>query len=268
MRGDKNYSERTHKVADKGTEAKKKEVWDMVGAKKKLHDMVEALINGDSKGAAASLHDYLQVKTRSILGEMDDEMVADQHDDTCEYCGGEGCEHCEGEDEFDDVSDEGGEGEGDDFGGDEFEDDFSEDDSDEDDDFALESDGTMVSNAGRSIGTRSSDSGAPKKTHMVKNSLGAQDLESRVHGNIDFGSSARSGSRSSDSGAPKKTHMVKNSLGAQDLESEVEGDLNFDNSARSGSKSSDSGAPKKTSMHKNSEGAKGLQGKVTGKIKF
>jgi hypothetical protein len=262
MRGDKNYSARTHKVADKGSDAKQKEVWDMIGAKKKLHDMVEALINGDSKAAAASLHDYLQVKTRSILGEMDDEMdtemVADHQDEEegepCEHCGGEGCEHCEDHDDFD-FSDE-GDDENDEFGDDFGSDDFDADDTDEDD-------LTFEGDRGNAVADDAS-----VRTRMVKNSMGSKDLESRVHGNIDFGSSARSGSKSSDSGAPKKTHMVKNSMGAEDLESKVDGDLDFEDPSRSGTHSSDSGAPKKTTMHKNSEGAAGLQGKVSGKIKF
>src|SRR5271157_1225146 len=125
-RGDKNYSERTHKVVDKSSDAKKKEVWDMVGAKKKLQEMVEALINSDSKTAAAALHDYLQVKTRAILGEGefgeeefgdeehddedgdDDEMVADRHEDgeegECPECHCEPCE-CSDDTEAEDAED-------------------------------------------------------------------------------------------------------------------------------------------------------------------
>lgn len=121
-RGDKNYSEVTHKASKEGTKAKQKAVWDMIGAKKKLHEMVEALIGGDSKAAAAALHEYLQAKTRSILGENDEEMSLDldgegmdgeEHDELggegdeheeCEHCHGEGCEHCE-HDELDGEDD-------------------------------------------------------------------------------------------------------------------------------------------------------------------
>ncbi len=131
-RGDRNYDKVTHGASKKGTKEKQKAVWDMIGAKKKLHEMVEALIGGDSKAAATALHDYLQQKTRAILGEMDmegemdldmdDEMGGegehdheDGEDAECEHCHGEGCEHCENDDEEGDdehmdldLDDEGG----------------------------------------------------------------------------------------------------------------------------------------------------------------
>jgi len=40
--------------------------------KDKLNELLEALINGDSKTAQAALHQYLTSKTRSLLSEEDD----------------------------------------------------------------------------------------------------------------------------------------------------------------------------------------------------
>jgi hypothetical protein len=96
-RGSKNYSEVTHKASKEGTKAKQKAVWDMIGAKKKLHEMVEALIGGDSKAAAAALHEYLQAKTRAVLGENDEEMSLDLDSEDMGSEGGEEHEHEDGE---------------------------------------------------------------------------------------------------------------------------------------------------------------------------
>ena len=168
-RGDKNYSERTHSVVDKSSDAKQKEVWDMVGAKKKLHDMVEALINSDSKAAAAALHDYLQVKTRAILGETDheddgEEMVAgrseedgegEHEDGECAECGMDPCE-CEDHEEHDDEDSEDGE-----------EHEHEEHDDEKHGMFGEGADGS-------------------KTTRMKKLPTDAKDLEQKVKGNVKF----------------------------------------------------------------------------------
>jgi hypothetical protein len=100
--------------------------------KKKLEEMVKALIAGDSNTAAKALTEYLQSKTRSMIVSEEYEDVearGEEGDDEFDFDSEEG-----GDDEFDLDSEEGGEpnefdeepGEDEDFeGGDE---DFESDD--------------------------------------------------------------------------------------------------------------------------------------------
>lgn len=241
-RGDKNYDKRTHAASKKDTKGKQKEVWDMVGSKKKLHEMVEALINGDSKAAAASLHDYLQVKTRAVLGEtdeegMDDEMVADRHEDDgeeghdhedgeegeCPECHCDPCE-CEGEhdgeegdEDFDADEEFGGEG---------------EDDHEEHGIFGEGADGS-------------------KTTRMKKLSGDAKHLPGKISGNFE----SSKGTKSDSSGA-RKTAMKKLPGDAKDLARSVKGNIKFDKK----------GKAKLTKPFNNA--APGLDRKVKGKIKY
>lgn len=200
----------------------------MSGAKKKLHDMVEALINGDSNAAAASLHDYLQAKTRAILGEEDEaEMVADRSEDA----------DLDDEEAFDDEVD----------ADEDLEDadadleDADDDEIDAEDEFAFESAGV-------------------KKTHMKKLPGDAKDLQRKVKGKYSVDKPTASGSKKSTSGA-KPTHMKKNGSDAKDLPGKVKGNVY----TNKGTKSDSSGA-KKTSIHKIGSDAKDLSGKVKGNV--
>lgn len=196
-RGDKNYSEVTHKASKEGTKAKQKAVWDMIGAKKKLHEMVEALIGGDSKAAAAALHEYLQAKTRSILGENDEEMSLDldsedgmdgeehEHGDEegeCPECHMDPCE-CEGHEDMD-MDDEGGE---------------EHADMDMDDEH-----GMMESNDTKAT-----------KTFKGAHNNAAKDLGRKVKGNIKFATK----------GKAKLTKPHNNA--APGLDRKVKGDIKF-----------------------------------------
>jgi hypothetical protein len=239
----KNYDKVTHAASDKDSKGKQKAVWDMIGAKKKLQEMVEALINGDSTAAAASLHDYLQVKTRSILGETDheedsdDEMVADRHEDDededheegeCPECHMDPCE-CS-DDEVDSDAEDGHEDE-------DFEDEHGED----------------VMGEGARGDAVANDSSV--RTRMKKNSAGAKDLTSSIKGHNNFKKSSGNGTKSDSSGA-KKTSMKKNSMGAKDLESRVKGNIKFDKK----------GKAKLTKPFNNA--APGLDRKVKGEVKY
>lgn len=231
-RGSKNYSEVTHKASKKGTKEKQKAVWDMVGHKKKLHEMVEALIGGDSKAAAAALHDYLQQKTRSILGENDEDMSLDfdsedgeeggtnefdgddEGDEECEHCHGEGCEHCEHEDhEEHDFEDADGE----------------EMDHEEHDDMEKPMFG---------------ESTEAKKTHMHKHGNAAKDLAPKVKGHLKYKTK----------GKAKLTKPHNNA--APNLDRKVKGDIKFNSK----------GKAKLTHPHDNA--APGLERKVKGTVKF
>ena len=212
-RGSKDYDKRTHAASKKDTKGRQKEVWDMIGAKKKLHEMVEALINSDSKAAAAALHDYLQVKTRAILGEEDheegDEMVADRHEEDgedhegdehddgeeCPECGMSPCE-CEhdedGEDhegdEHDDADDF-----GDDAGGDEHEEHMF----------------------GEGVRGKAVANDASVRTRMRKSSEGSKDLHGKVKGDVKFNKK----------GKAKLTHPHNNA--APHLDRKVKGTVKF-----------------------------------------
>lgn len=230
MRGDKNYDKVTHGASKKGTKEKQKAVWDMIGAKKKLHEMVEALIGGDSKAAAAALHDYLQQKTRAILGEHDEEMDLDLGDEEgleggdeehehmdgeegeCPECHCDPCE-CEDEDhEEHDVEDVDGE----EFGHEEH--DFEE-----------------------PVMGESNDTKA-KRNHFEKSS--AKQLDRKVKGKIAFKTN----------GKAKLTKPHNNA--APGLDRSVKGDIKFDTK----------GSAKLTHPHNNA--APGLDRKVRGKINF
>lgn len=234
-RGSKNYSEVTHKASKEGTKAKQKAVWDMIGAKKKLHEMVEALISGDSKAAAAALHEYLQAKTRAVLGENDEEMSldldsedmggeGDEHDELggedeheeCEHCHGEGCEHCEDKDDEHselDLDDEGGE---------------------EHADLDLDPEHMM----GEGNETKAT------KTFKGAHNNAAKDLGRKVKGNIKFATK----------GKAKLTKPHNNA--APGLDRKVKGDIKFNTN----------GKAKLTHPHDNA--APGLDRKVKGTVKF
>jgi hypothetical protein len=227
-RGDKNYSEVTHKASKEGTKAKQKAVWDMIGAKKKLHEMVEALIGGDSKAAAAALHEYLQAKTRSILGENDEEMSLDldgegdmeggeehEHGEEgeCPECHCDPCE-CEDHEDMDvDMDDEGGE---------------EHVDMDMDDEH-----GMMESNETKAT-----------PTFKGAHNNAAKDLGRKVKGNIKFATK----------GKAKLTKPHNNA--APGLDRKVKGDIKFDTK----------GKAKLTHPHNNA--APGLDRKVKGTVKF
>ncbi len=227
-RGDKNYSEVTHKASKEGTKAKQKAVWDMIGAKKKLHEMVEALIGGDSKAAASALHEYLQQKTRAILGESDEELdldldsdgdleigdeVSDAGDEfgdepECETCHGEGCEECASDDLDDDL--------GDDLGGDEF-----------GDEPVVEGNETKAT-----------------PTFKGAHNNAAKDLNRKTKGKIQFATK----------GKAKLTKPHNNA--APGLDRKVKGDVKF----------ASNGKAKLTKPHNNA--APGLDRKVKGKVDF
>lgn len=259
-RGSKNYDTVTHAASKKGTKEKQKAVWNMIGSKKKLHEMVEALINGDSKAAAASLHDYLQVKTRTVLGEtddeMDDEMMADRHDDD-EFEDHEGHEHEDGEEgecpECGHEPCECEDGEGDEEGDEDF---------DADEEFGGEGgeDEDHEEHGGRGMfgeGARGSAvaDDASVRTRMKKNSTGAKELIAGVKGKNNFKKSSGNGTKS-DSSGERKTAMKKNSMGAKDLESKVKGNIKFDTK----------GKAKLTKPFNNS--APGLDRKVKSTVKY
>lgn len=228
----------------------------MSASKKKLHEMVESLINGDSKAAAASLHDYLQVKTRTVLGETDeegdDEMVADRHDDESE---GDG-EGSEGGHEHDetcsddcDMGEESSEeGEGDEGGEGEF---------DAEAEFGGEGEGE-----GEEEHMHEANLTQARGNHFEKNT--AKLLDRKVKGTLNYDKTSASGTKKSTSGM-KPTSMKKNSMGTKDLTSTVKGKIKFDKS--SGTKSDTSGA-KKTKNNMLPSSAKGLESKVKGNVKF
>lgn len=230
MRGDKNYSEVTHKASKKGTKEKQKAVWDMIGAKKKLHEMVEALIGGDSKAAAAALHEYLQQKTRAILGENDAEM-------DMEFDGGEGdmeggdehehseegecpecmCDPCECEDK----------GDGEDM-------DMEVDMDDKDGEEHLD----IEDHLGESNDTKATP------TFKGAHNNAAKDLGRKVKGKVAFKTN----------GKAKLTKPHNNA--APGLDRKVKGDIKFDTK----------GKAKLTHPHNNA--APGLDRKVKGTVKF
>lgn len=229
-RGSKDYDKVTHKASKEGTKAKQKAVWDMIGAKKKLHEMVEALIGGDSKAAASALHEYLQAKTRAILGENDEEMSLDldsedmggegEHDELgdeheeCEHCEGEGCEHCEDKDDEHadlDLDDEDGE---------------EHEHADFDDEHMM----------GEGNETKA------KKAKFEKNT--ASKLSRGVKGNIKFKTN----------GKAKLTKPHNNA--APGLDRKIKGDIKFNSN----------GKAKLTHPHDNA--APGLDRKVKGTVKF
>jgi hypothetical protein len=250
-RGGKNYSEVTHKASKQGTKERQKAVWTMVGAKKKLHEMVEALIGGDSKAAASALHEYLQTKTRAILGEEHGEFDLDMDMGDDEGMGGEGegsheefsgeddhdpeCEDPECDHEDHDMGDEHGEMDSDDdFDGDEFGNDES-----------------MMGEAA----AMSTDSSVRTKTKHFGNN--AKDLAPSVKGKLDYSKSARSGSKKSNSTEATKPFKGAHTNAAKDLGRKVSGNVKF---AGNGKKA------KLTKPHNNA--APGLDRKVKGKVKF
>lgn len=230
MRGSKNYSEVTHKASKEGTKAKQKAVWDMIGAKKKLHEMVEALIGGDSKAAAAALHDYLQQKTRAILGENDEEMDLDL-DGGSEDGEGEEHEHVDGEEgECPECHCEPCE---------------CEDKGDEHDDVDLDLDdesGDEHVDVEDRLG-ESNDTEATKTFKGAHNNA-AKDLGRKVKGTVKFATK----------GKAKLTKPHNNA--APGLDRKVKGDIKFDTK----------GKAKLTHPHNNA--APGLDRKVKGTVKF
>ena len=237
-RGDKNYDKRTHKVVDKSSDTKKKEVWNMVG-KKKLHEMVEALIGGDSKTAAAALHEYLQQKTRSILGEMDDMdfSMDDEHGDE------EGSEHGEFDDEFGDEEfdgeEHGEEGECPECHCDPCECEGGE----EHDEFGEEGEGGEGHEEhGFEEPVHESNLTKAKHNHFEKNT--AKLLDRKVKGNVKFDTH----------GKAKLTKPHNNA--APHLDRKVKGDVKFKTH----------GKAKLTKPHNNA--APGLDRKVKGEVKF
>ncbi len=239
MRGSKDYDKVTHGASKKGTKEKQKAVWDMIGAKKKLHDMVEALIGGDSKAAASALHDYLQQKTRAILGEfegdmdldLDDEegLEGDEHEDMegeCPECHCDPCE-CESHEEHDLEHEDGEE--------------LGHEEHDFEEPVGEGSEGPAGSGGerGRAFSTDSS-----VKTSMKKLPKDAKDLEQHVKGKIAFKTY----------GKAKLTKPHDNA--APGLDRHVKGDIKFDTS----------GSAKLTHPHNNA--APGLDRKVKGKINF
>lgn len=260
-RGDKNYSERTHAASKKDSKGKQKEVWDMVGAKKKLHEMVEALINSDSKTAAAALHDYLQVKTRAILGEEDGEedMVADRHEDDGEEHGEEGDDHEEGECsecgcdpcECEDDGEEHGE-------------DHDEDgeEHEEHEDGEEEKGGGMFGE-GR---VNESNLTKAKHNHFEKNT--AKVLDRKVKGTVGFEKTSSSGSKKSNSTESTPTFKKAHNNAAPDLSRKIKGKVNFEKSSGSGSKRSNSTEATPTMKGAHTNAAKDLNRKQKGEIKF
>jgi hypothetical protein len=256
MRGSKNYSEVTHKASKKGTKERIKAVHDMVGYKKKLHEMVEALIGGDSKAAAAALHEYLQTKTRVILGEMDmegeehgmdfgdehsseddlgleddhgdEEFDGESHgddDEECEHCHGEGCEECEHDDEGDDH------------------DDFGDDEGDDHD--SLDSLGGHGSRGDDEFSMHESNETKATPTFKGAHNNAAKDLNRKASkGKMPFKSK----------GKAKLTKPHNNA--APGLDRKVKGDLKF----------ASKGKAKLTHPHNNA--APGLDRKVKGTVKF
>lgn len=254
-RGDKNYDKRTHAASKKDTKGKQKEVWDMIGAKKKLHEMVEALINSDSKTAAAALHDYLQVKTKAILGETDeegseDDMVADrseegegegEHDhedgEECAECGMEPCE-CEDKEE--------GEGEGD-------HEEHSEEDGEGEEEHSMFGEGNET-----------------KATPTFKgaHNNAAKDLDRKVKGTVNFDKTSGSGSKRSASTEATPTFKGAHNNAAKDLDRKVKGKVNFEKSSGSGSKKSNSTEATPTMKGAHNNAAKDLNRKQKGATKF
>ena len=286
-RGDKNYSEVTHKASKKGTKERIKAVHDMVGYKKKLHEMVEALISGDSKTAAAALHEYLQTKTRVILGEMDMEGE-EGHMDMDDEFGGE--EHSEHGDEFGDEEFDGEDHEDHEEGEcpecqcdpceceDKEHDEFGDEDEDHDDldlgddeehgedhEFSMR-EGVKNFPKGGSFGNKSSSSGT-KKTRMHKFGNNAKDLAPSAKKKNNFEKTSASGSKRNASSGGKTTSIHKMGNNAPGLEPKAKGTLNFEKSSGVGTKS-DSSGERKTSMHKLPGEAPGLERRVKGENKF
>jgi hypothetical protein len=247
-RGSKDYDKRTHAASKKDWKGKQKEVWDMIGAKKKLHEMVEALINSDSKTAASALHDYLQVKTRQVLGEEDmegdheDDMVADRHDDEegdeheeggeeCEHCGAHPCE-CDDEHEDEMGSDDEHEEHGAEEGGGMFEGNL-----------------TMA-----------------KKGHYMTNA--APHLDRKVKGKVNYEKTAGSGTKKSNSTGSTPPFKKAHNNAAPELSRKVKGKVNFEKSSGSGSKKSNSTEATPTMKGAHTNAAKDLNRKQKGATKF
>lgn len=257
-RGDKNYDKRTHAASKKDTKGKQKEVWDMIGAKKKLHEMVEALINSDSKTAAAALHEYLQAKTRSILGEDEheeggeDDMVADrseegegegehEHEDgeECAECGMEPCE-CEDD------------GEGEHEGGE------HEEDGEGEEEHGMFGEGQV------------NEENLTKATPTFKgaHNNAAKDLDRKVKGTTSFDKTSGSGSKRSNSTEATPTFKKAHNNAAPDLSRKVKGKVNFEKSSGSGSKKSNSTEATPTMKGAHNNAAKDLNRKQKGATKF
>lgn len=253
-RGDKNYSVRTHAASKKDSKGKQKEVWDMVGAKKKLHEMVEALINSDSKTAAAALHDYLQVKTRAILGEEDGEedMVADRSEEgegdeehegddheegECSECGQDPCE-CEDSEEGDEHEEHGDE------------------EGDEHEEGGMFGEGTV----------NEANLTKAKKGHFDSNA--APHLDRKVKGTVNFDKTSGSGTKRSASTEATPTFKKSHTNAAPDLSRKIKGKVNFEKSSGSGSKKSNSTEATPTMKGAHNNAAKDLNRKSKGAIKF
>ncbi len=224
----------------------------MVGAKKKLQEMVEALINGDSKTAAASLHDYLQVKTRAILGEESDdgeEMVADRHDDDGEeHEDGEEHDHEDGEEcpdcGMDPCECEAGDGEGEEH-------DHEDGEGEEEHHMFGESNDTKATKMSKD---------------MHKNR--AKDLDYKVKGKVNFDKTSGSGSKRSNSTEATPTFKKAHNNAAPDLSRKVKGKVNFEKSSGSGSKKSNSTEATPTMKGAHNNAAKDLNRKQKGATKF
>ncbi len=246
-----------NKITAKDRKGKVKDVYDMSNAKKKLHEMVEALIGGDSKAAAAALHEYLQQKTRTILGEEHGDMdmdMGDEHEDfggegdefggedefdgegddeECEHCHGEGCEHCEHDDEGSEFDDEDGE-----------EADFGDEHGDMDHDDEFE----PMHEANTTMATKQS-----KDMHKNR----AKDLDYKVKGDVKFKGSGK---------GAKLTKPFNNA--APHLDRKVKGKLNFEKSSGVGTKKQNTTEATPTFKGAHNNAAKDLGRKVKGNIKF